>query len=143
MPRWLRRCAVSRSVFHYPRLSGCGVSGAGRLAIPGLEPFAAAGPILSSLGGIAAGGALFGVIGAFIGLSIPEYVARRFEGRIRKGGILLSGHCDDRGWVRIAKTVFGQTGAQDVASAREAKADYASFERPGPRTITSPTAKAS
>lgn len=139
MPRRLRRCAVSRSMFHYSRLSGCGVSGAGRLAIP----FAAAGPILSSLGGIAAGGALFGVIGAFIGLSIPEYVARRFEGRIRKGGILLSGHCDDRGWVRIAKTVFGQTGAQDVASAREAKADYASFERPGPRTITSPTAKAS
>lgn len=142
MPRRLRRCAVSRSMFHYSRLSGCGVSGAGRLAIPGLEPFAATGPILSLLGGIAAG-ALFGVIGAFIGLSIPEYVTRRFEGRIRKGGILLSGHCDDRGWVRIAKTVFGQTGAQDVASAREAKADYASFERPGPRTITSPTAKAS
>ena len=80
--------------------------GAGRLAIPGLEPFAAAGPILSSLGGIAAGGALFGVIGAFIGLSIPEYVTRRFEGCIRKGGIFLSVHCDDRDWVMDCEDGF-------------------------------------
>src|ERR1035438_3720204 len=105
MPRRLRRCAVSRSMFHYPRLSGCGVSGAGRLAIPGLEPFAATGPILSLLGGIAAG-ALFGVIGAFIGLSIPEYVTRRFEGRIRKGGIFLAVHCDDRDWVMDCEDGF-------------------------------------
>jgi hypothetical protein len=117
--------------------------GAGTLLIPGLESFATAGPILSMLAGIGAGGALFGIIGALVGLGITEYVARRFEGRIRKGGILLSVHCDDTDWVKIAKTVLDQTGAQDVSSARESKADYASGERPRPRTITSPTAKAS
>lgn len=117
--------------------------GAGTLTIPGLAALVAAGPLLSLLSGIGAGGSLGGLIGAILGLGSPEYVAKRFEGRIRRGGILLSVHCDDSNWVKIARTVLDQTGAQGVSSAREAKADYASGERPRPRAITSSGAKAS
>lgn len=130
----------------YGAIAGCifgWLVGAGTLIIPGLESFVAAGPILSLLGGIGIGGALGGLIGAIVGLATPEYVATRFDGRIRRGGILVSVHCDDPNWVKIAKTVLDQTGAQGVSSAREARADYASGERPAARTITSPTTKAS
>jgi len=104
--------------------------GIGALAIPGAGPFIAAGPLMGMLGGIGVGTAIGGLTGALIGLGIPEYEARRYEGRIRRGGILLSVHCDDADWARRARNILHQTGAEDVAAAGEAAADFASSDRP-------------
>src|SRR6516164_5542556 len=71
------------------------LAGIGALAIPGVSPLIAAGPIVAALAGIGAVGAIGGIAGALIGLGIPEYEAKRYEGRVRKGGILLSVHADD------------------------------------------------
>ena len=71
------------------------LAGIGALAIPGLGPFIAAGPIMAALAGVGAGGAIGGITGALIGMGIPEYEAKRYEGRVKEGGILLSVHCDD------------------------------------------------
>jgi hypothetical protein len=110
------------------------LAGIGALAIPGIGPFVAAGPILAMLSGIGVGGTFGGVTGALIGVGIPEYEAKRYEGRIRNGGILLSVHCDNTDWAKRAKEVLEHTGAGDIASSGEAKADYAVTERPVPRT---------
>jgi len=110
------------------------LAGIGALAIPGVGPFIAAGPILGLLGGVGVGGAVGGLTGALIGAGIPEYEAKRYEGRIRKGGILLSVHCDNSEWIKRAEKILEQTGAEDIASAAEAKADYAITDRPQPRT---------
>jgi len=104
--------------------------GIGSLAIPGLGPFIAAGPILAASAGVGVGGAVGGFTGALVGLGIPEYEARRYEGRIKKGGILLSVHCDSSDWVRKAKDVLEATGADNISSAGEAAADYAKSDRP-------------
>src|SRR5204862_227454 len=96
------------------------LAGVGTLAIPGLGPFIAAGPILGTLAGAGAGGAVGGLIGALVGMGIPEYEAKRYEGRVREGGILLSVHCDNSDWVSRAKEILKKTGAQDVASTGEA-----------------------
>ena len=72
--------------------------GIGALAIPGLGPFIAAGPIVAALAGMGAGGAVGGLVGALVGMGIPEYEAKRYDGRIRKGGILVSVHCDNSDW---------------------------------------------
>lgn len=104
--------------------------GIGALAIPGLGPFIAAGPIMGALGGVGAGGVVGGVIGALIGMGIPEYEAKRYEGMIRDGGILLSVHCDDSDWVKRAKEVLERTGAHDISSSGEASADYDKTDRP-------------
>lgn len=104
------------------------LAGIGALAIPGVGPFIAAGPIMGLLGGMGVGGAIGGLAGALIGMGIPEYEAKRYEGRIKKGGILLSVHCDDSDWVKRAKQILQQTGAEDVASAGEAAADYPATE---------------
>lgn len=109
------------------------LAGIGALAIPGIGPFIAAGPILAMLSGVGVGGAVGGIIGALTGLGIPEYEAKRFEGRIRKGGILLSVHCDSSDWVKRAKSVLEQTGAEDISSAGEEGADFAVTDRPQPR----------
>jgi len=109
------------------------LAGIGALAIPGLGPFIAAGPIIAALAGVGAGGALGGVVGALIGMGIPEFEAKRYEGRIRSGGILLSVHCDDAEWANQAKQLLEQTGAQDIAATGEARADYAHSTRPMPR----------
>ena len=106
------------------------LAGIGALAIPGIGPFIAAGPLMGMLGGIGVGTAIGGFTGALIGLGIPEYEARRYEGRIRRGGILLSVHCDSPDWARTAKNILHQTGAEDVAATGEAKADFASTEKP-------------
>src|SRR6059058_6490904 len=82
------------------------LAGIGALAIPGLGPFIAAGPIVAALAGAGAGGALGGLTGALIGAGIPEYEAKRYEGRIRKGGILLSVHCDNADWVKRAEKIL-------------------------------------
>jgi len=106
------------------------LAGIGALGIPGAGPFIAAGPLMGMLGGIGVGTAIGGLTGAPIGLGIPEYEARRYEGRIRRGGILLSVHCDDADWARRARNILHQTGAEDVAAAGEAAADFASSDRP-------------
>jgi hypothetical protein len=102
----------------------------GALAIPGVGPFIAAGPVMAMLGGIGVGGAIGGIAGALIGLGIPEYEAKRYEGRIKGGGILLSVHCDDPDWARRAKNILNQTGAEDIASTGEARADFGATEKP-------------
>lgn len=107
--------------------------GIGALAIPGLGPFIAAGPIMAALSGAAAGAALGGVTGALIGLGIPEYEAKRYEGLIKDGGILLSVHADNAEWTKRAKGILERTGAKHIASTGEAKADFAKTDRPLPR----------
>ncbi len=113
------------------------LAGIGSLAIPGVGPFIAAGPIMGALSGLGVGGAVGGLIGALVGLGIPEYEAKRYEGRIREGGILLSVHCDNSDWVKRAKTILEETGAEDISSAGEASADYAKTDKPLPRSRTS------
>src|ERR671923_1130151 len=99
--------------------------GIGALAIPGLGPFIAAGPIVAALAGAGAVGTVGGLLGALVGLGIPEYEARRYEGRVTKGGILLSVHSDNSDWTAKAKTILEQTGAQDISSTGETKGDFA------------------
>ncbi len=110
------------------------LAGIGALSIPGLGPFIAAGPIMGLLAGLGAGGAVGGFVGSLVGLGIPEYEAKRYEGRIKDGGILLSVHCDKSDWVKKAEVVLKRTGAQDIASSSEASADFAKSDRPQPRT---------
>lgn len=94
--------------------------GIGALAIPGLGPFIAAGPIMAALAGAGLGGAVGGLTGALIGMGIPEYEAKRYEGRVKDGGILLSVHSDSSDWTKKAKEILERTGAQDVSSTGEA-----------------------
>src|SRR5947208_11330044 len=101
------------------------LTGIGLLAIPGLGPLIAAGPIVAALAGVGAVGTLGGIVGALAGMGIPEYEAKRYEGRIREGGILLSVHCDSSDWVKRAKEILTHTGAQDVAGEDEVKGDFA------------------
>src|SRR6185369_5156641 len=93
------------------------LAGIGALAIPGVGPFIAAGPIMGALAGAGTGGVVGGLIGAMIGMGIPEYEAKRYEGMIKEGGMLLSVHCDNSDWVKRGKKVLEQTGAQDISSA--------------------------
>jgi hypothetical protein len=109
--------------------------GVGALAIPGLGPFIAAGPIMAALAGAGVGGAIGGITGALIGMGIPEYEARRYEGRVKNGGILLSVHCDSSESIRRAKQILERTGAQDVSSSGEASSDDSSINRHLPRAV--------
>jgi hypothetical protein len=95
------------------------LAGIGAIAIPGVGPFIAAGPIMATLAGIGVGGAVGGLVGALVGLGIPEYEAKRYEGRIKSGGVLLSVHCDTSEEIKRAKQVLERTGAEDIASAGE------------------------
>jgi hypothetical protein len=104
--------------------------GIGALAIPGLGPFIAAGPIMATLAGAGGGGVVGGIIGALVGMGIPEYEAKRYEGMVREGGVLISVHCDDSDWVKRAKDILQRTGATDISSASEAGADYGESKRP-------------
>jgi hypothetical protein len=106
------------------------LAGIGALAIPGLGPFIAAGPVMATLAGVGSGGVVGGLVGALVGMGIPEFEAKRYEGRIKEGGILLSVHCDNSEWVGRAKDILKQTGAEDVSSAGEASADYAKADKP-------------
>jgi hypothetical protein len=109
------------------------LAGIGALAIPGLGPFIAAGPIVAALAGAGAGGVVGGLTGALVGMGIPEYEAKRYEGRVKKGGILLSVHSDDSTWTKRAKKVLEQTGAEDISSTGEASADFSKTDKPMPR----------
>src|ERR1700752_4490894 len=106
------------------------LAGIGALAIPGLGLFIAAGPIMAALAGAGAGGIVGGIAGALVGMGIPEYEAKRYEGRIKEGGILLSVHCDSSDWVKRAKEVLERTGGKEIASAGEAAADFEKTDRP-------------
>ena len=110
------------------------LAGIGLLAIPGLGPFIAAGPIMGMLGGLGVGGAVGGITGGLIGAGMPEYEAKRYEGRIHKGGVLLSVHCDDANLEKKARQLLKDTGAQDISSTAEAKADYGATDHAGPRS---------
>lgn len=109
------------------------LAGIGALAIPGLGPLIAAGPIVAALAGAGAGGVLGGLTGALVGMGIPEYEAKRYEGRVKEGGILLSVHCDDSNWTKRAKEILERTGADDVSSTGEASADFSKADKPMPR----------
>lgn len=95
------------------------LTGIGALAIPGIGPFIAAGPIMAALAGAGVGGVVGGISGALIGMGIPEYEAKRYEGFVKNGGILLSVHTDDSGWTTKAKDILNQNGAKDVSSTHE------------------------
>jgi hypothetical protein len=95
------------------------LAGIGALAIPGVGPLIAAGPIMGALAGVGVGGAVGGLVGALVGAGIPEYEAKRYEGRVKDGGILVSVHCDSSAEVSRAKDVLKATGADDIASSGE------------------------
>ena len=95
------------------------LAGLGALAIPGVGPLIAAGPIMGALAGLGIGGAVGGLVGALVGLGIPEYEAKRYGGRVKDGGILVSVHCDSSEEVSRAEDVLKQAGGEDVASSGE------------------------
>jgi len=98
--------------------------GIGALTIPGIGPLLAAGPIVAALAGAGAVGATGGLVGGLIGAGIPEIEAKRYAGRIREGGYLISVHCDDRGWAKRAKEILEATSGEHVVSTSEKAADY-------------------
>ena len=93
--------------------------GIGMLVIPGIGPFLAAGPIMVALAGVGVGGTVGSVTGALIGMGIPEFEAKRYEGRLKEGGILLSVHSDSSEWATRAKKILTDTGAHDITTAKE------------------------
>src|SRR3984893_9377174 len=95
------------------------LAGIGALAIPGVGPLIAAGPIMAGLAGLGVGGAVGGLVGALVGMGIPEYEAKRFEGRVKDGGTLLSVHCDTSAQISRAKDLLKSSGAEDIASSGE------------------------
>jgi hypothetical protein len=98
--------------------------GIGAIAIPGIGPLVAAGPIVSALAGAGAAGAAGGLVGGLVGAGIPEVEAKRYAGRIREGGYLLTVHCDDSAWAKRAEEILEATGGRDVVKTAEAKPDY-------------------
>jgi hypothetical protein len=96
------------------------IAGIGALAIPGIGPFVAAGPIVAALGGVGIGATVGGIAGALIGMGIPELEAKRYEGKIRGGNLLISVHTEDSSQVDCAKRIFKDAGADDITSAGEA-----------------------
>ncbi len=98
------------------------LAGIGALAIPGVGPFIAAGPIMAALSGIAVGAAVGGIAGALIGMGVPELEAKRYEGKVKDGNILISVHAEDSDEVRRAKDIFEQAGATDISATSEKSA---------------------
>lgn len=96
------------------------LTGIGSLAIPGVGPFIAAGPIMAALGGAAIGGAAGGVVGGLVGMGIPEYEAKLYDGKIRDGNILISVHTDDGDQENTVKEIYKRAGAEDIKSTSEA-----------------------
>ena len=105
------------------------MAGLGALAIPGVGPLIAAGPIMATLAGAGVGGAVGGLVGALVGLGIPEYEAKRYEGRVKDGGVLLSVHCSTSGEIKSAKDYLKATGAEDISSSGEASGDKSARTR--------------
>jgi len=113
-----------------------GLVGIGALAIPGFGPIIAAGPIMAALAGIGVGGTVGGITGALIGMGIPEHEAKRYEVRVKEGGILLSVHSDNADWTKRAKDILQRTGAQDISVTGEGGADYVRGDRPATHKAT-------
>jgi hypothetical protein len=105
------------------------LAGIGLLAIPGVGPFIGAGPIMASLAGIGVGSAVGVVSGALVGLGIPEYEAKRYEGFVKEGGLLMSVHVDDSEWADKAKRILEVTGAKDIAMTTELKGDFENLDQ--------------
>lgn len=103
--------------------------GIGALAIPGVGPFIAAGPIMAALAGVGVGGAIGGIAGALAGMGVPEYEAKRYAGIVKDGGILVSVHTEDADQVTRAKECFERTGAADIASSGEVESDWKSYSK--------------
>jgi hypothetical protein len=95
------------------------LAGIGALAIPGLGPFIAAGPIMAALSGAAVGAAVGGATGTLVGLGIPEYEAKLYEGKLKAGNVLISVHTDDAAQRNRAKEIFERAGAEDIAMTAE------------------------
>jgi hypothetical protein len=95
------------------------LAGAGLLVIPGLGPFLAAGPIMAGLAGLGAGSVVGGIAGALVGMGLPEYEAKRYEGHVQNGGILMSVHCETAGEVTRAKEIIKSTGGNHISSSGE------------------------
>lgn len=98
------------------------LAGLGALGIPGVGPFLAAGPLLSALAGVGVGGALGGIAGALGGLGLPEYEARRYEGFVKEGRVLLTVHVEDATWAVRAKRILAAHDAREISTAAEEKA---------------------
>jgi tetrahydromethanopterin S-methyltransferase subunit C len=105
------------------------LAGIGALAIPGVGPLIAAGPIMAGLAGLGIGGAVGGIVGALVGMGIPEYEAKRYEGHVKNGGTLMSIHCDTSDEITRAKDLLKATGATDIASTGESSSDRLSASR--------------
>ena len=101
------------------------LAGIGALAIPGVGPFIAAGPILAALSGAAVGAAVGGIAGGLIGLGIPELEAKRYEGKIKAGNILLSVHTTNSDQIKNAEKIFKDCGAEDICTTGESTAPKA------------------
>jgi hypothetical protein len=112
------------------------IAALGLFAVPAAEPLIAAGPILSAIAGSGVGAFLGALIGALIGTGFPEYEARRYRGRVRNRGALLSVHCDNPVWVKRARKVLEETGSTHVATTRESRADFATSDKPHHRRVT-------
>lgn len=95
------------------------LAGIGALAIPGVGPLIAAGPIMAALSGAAIGGTFGGLTGALVGMGIPEFEAKRYEGKVKSGSALISVHSEDSDETQRAKEIFERVGAQDITSASE------------------------
>jgi hypothetical protein len=118
------------------------IAGIGALAIPGVGPFIAAGPILAALSGAAIGGTVGGIAGGLIGLGIPEIEAKRFEGKVKKGNILLSVHTENSEEIKRAEEIFTKAGAEDICSTGDATAPDPKEARPkAPVAHAAPTAE--
>jgi hypothetical protein len=104
------------------------LAGIGALAIPGLGPFIAAGPIMAALSGGALGAGVGGLTGALVGLGIPEYEAKQYEGKVKEGGILISVHSETGEETNKAKDIFKESGAHDISSTGESHADTKSHD---------------
>jgi len=111
--------------------------GAGSFAVPGLEQLGFAGPVIGALSGLGAGMSVGGILGSIAGAAIPEYEAKRYQGRIKKGGILISVHCDNSDWSKMAVNVLRESGATSISKGAEAKADFAKGQKPMPRSRVS------
>src|SRR6201995_726607 len=107
------------------------LAGIGALAIPGLGPFIAAGPIMAALSGGAIGAVGGGLTGALVGLGIPEYEAKRYEGKVKEGGILISVHSDSNDETKQAKDIFKESGPHDISSTGEAHSELKAEEVSG------------
>lgn len=115
------------------------LAGVGALAIPGVGPLVAAGPILAAITGAGVGGALGGIAGGLIGMGIPEYEAKRFETHVRDGGFLMSVHVADSTWAKKAKDIMDANGGTGIATASESTDGIPDqYRKDTPPTVTNP-----